>query len=85
MGVLKIKTKVSIKSKYINRKQNKKLSFPGNLEKTIIKRNFPGNDDKIEQKDTHFLKYTIKYMDWNPQVISIKHIRLTYFKIILKS
>lgn len=48
MGVLKIKTKVSIKSKYLNRKQNKKLFFPGNLEKTIIKRNFPGNDDKIE-------------------------------------
>lgn len=62
MRALKLKTKVPITSKLSKLKTQKKRCFSlCNLEETIIKINFPGDIDKLEQKDTHFLKYNKIY------------------------
>ena len=56
--LLKMKTKVFITSKLSKWKIPKKNFFLYLIQKkTIFKRNFPGDIDKVEYKDIHFLKY----------------------------
>lgn len=58
--LLKMKIEVSITSKLSKWKIPKKNFFLYLIQKkTIFKRNFPGDTDKVEYKGIHFLKYMV--------------------------